>query len=501
MSLLPRLLQSKYAVPPLMLAAAFLLRGLSFVPYVIDTDEGLYMLQAQAWLHGQGWPLIAVWDMHPVGAPILIAGAMALFGETLGAVRLLGMLAVTASATGLYAIARQLRLPHVVGLGAGVLYLGMTNRFNGLATNTEILFAPFIVAALAVALAAAIAAIETARRPGFGTLAVVGLLVGIALTIKPVAMPEGCFAFLVLVLPAWRRGVIALGRVAVMAAAYALLCLAPTLLLAACYALIGSFDVFFDTVILAPFRYAGGRLPAADAAWLIAASALFLLWPFLAALVALGRARAFPRAVLFSATWLLFATAAIMLPGFYYNHYFIIWMPPLSLLASCGLWYLAGRLWPARAALALAVMLGIVATDSWADRTAVRMHSGTAMRFPDPVAAVAAALAANIEPGAVVLVANYHPLVYMLAGASVPSRYVFPAQLTGEFGDVGGIDMDSEVARILAARPAAIVVDRGWWLSIRPSVRTMLTRALEQHYELRAEVEEDRGPVEIWHLR
>src|SRR5690606_19270849 len=117
-------------------------------------------------------------------------------------------------------------------------------------------------------------------------------------------------AFAVLVLPAWRAGVLGTGRGAAMAGAYTLLCLAPTLLLAACYALIGAFDIFFDSVILAPLRYEGGRLPPAEAAWLIAASALFLLWPFLLALVAVAHAREFPRAVLFGAPWFLFATLA-----------------------------------------------------------------------------------------------------------------------------------------------------------------------------------------------
>jgi 4-amino-4-deoxy-L-arabinose transferase-like glycosyltransferase len=484
-----------------MLGAAFLLRSLSFVPYVIDTDEGLYMVQAQAWLRGEGWPLVAVWDMHPVGAPFLIAGAMAVFGQSLAAVRLLGMLAATATATGLYAMARLLRLPHIVALGAGVLYLGMTNRFNGLATNTEILFAPFIVAGLAVALRTALAVLDRAEPPGYGALAGVGVLVGIALTIKPVAMPEGCFAFAVMVLPAWSRRLISFPRVLAMAAAYALFCLSPTLVLGALYALIGAFDAFFDAVVVAPFRYADGRLPAVEAAWLIAASMLFLLWPFLCAALALAWRRSHPRAALFGTAWFAFATVAIMLPGYYYNHYFLIWMPPLSLLATVGLWQLAQRLWPARAAIALAAMLGIVAMDSWADRTAVRMHAGLAIRFPDPVGSVAEALASSIEPGATVLIANYHPLVYMLANAAPPSRYVFPAQLTGDFGEVAGIDMDAEVARILESRPAAIVVDRGWWLSMRPTVREMITRTLDEAYRLSAEVGEERGPVEIWGLR
>jgi hypothetical protein len=129
------------------------------------------------------------------------------------------------------------------------------------------------------------------------------------------------------------------------------------------------------------------------------------------------------------------------------------------------------------------------------------MHAGVSIRFPDPVGAVGRALAAAIEPRATVLVANYHPLVYLLADAGLPSRIVFPAQLTGEFGDVAGIDMDAEVARILAARPAAIVVDRGWWLNMRPLAREMITRALDSGYTLVAEVAEERGPVEIWGLR
>jgi 4-amino-4-deoxy-L-arabinose transferase-like glycosyltransferase len=496
-----RLIATPWAAPLLLFVAALLLRSLSFVPFVIDTDEGLYILQARAWLRGEGWPLVAVWDMHPVGAPMLIALAMALFGESVGAVRLLGMLAVTATATGLFRIARLLRMPDPAALGTGLLYLAMTNRFNGLATNTEILFAPFIVAALSMALAASLRALDEQKPPRWSDLAATGVLVGIALTIKPVAMPEGCFAFAVLVLPAWRNGVIGTWRVLRLAPAYALLCLSPTLVLAACYAAQGELEVFVNAVFLAPFRYAGGRLPAADAAWLIAASVLFLMWPFVLAGSAVLFAREAPRGVLFGVAWFGFATVAIMLPGFYYNHYFLIWMPPLALLATAGALAVTRRIFPARPALALALLLAVVGLDSWADRTAVRMHAGVSIRLPDPVGEVARALAAAAQPGATVLVANYHPLVYFLADMTVPSRIVFPAQLTGEFGDVAGIDMDAEVGRILASGPAAIVVDRGWWLSMRPSVRAMVTEALEAAYELNAEVTEERGPVEIWKRR
>ena len=56
-----------------MLLASFGFRAMALLQAVIDTDEGLYLVQAQAWLRGE-WPLIAVWDMHPVGGPAMIAG-------------------------------------------------------------------------------------------------------------------------------------------------------------------------------------------------------------------------------------------------------------------------------------------------------------------------------------------------------------------------------------------------------------------------------------------
>jgi hypothetical protein len=54
---------------------------------------------------------------------------------------------------------------------------------------------------------------------------------------------------------------------------------------------------------------------------------------------------------------------------------------------------------------------------------------------------------------------------------------------------------------VLAARPAAIVVDRGWWHAMRPPVAAMVTAALREDYALATTVEEERGPVEIWWRR
>jgi len=481
----------------LMLVVAVLARWLSFVPAVIDTDEGLYVVQARAWLAGN-WPLIAVWDMHPVGAPALVAVAMALFGQTVAAVRLLGLLSAAATGLAIYAMARRLGLPRAIALGAGALYIAMTIRFTGLATNTEILFGPYVVTALALAVGAAMDSIDLRRKPRWRTLFACGLLIGVALTIKPVTIPEGCLVFVVLMVPAWWLGLHGFGRILGMAAAYTVLCLLPTASLAAAYAWQGALDVFIDSVFVAPIRYADGRLPLPQAVWMMAAAAMYLFWPVAFALLGLLRPGPARRAVVLGAVWFLAATAGLMLPGMYYNHYFLLWLPPLALLAACGVWSLARFLAPQRWAAVFGVLLAVLATDSWADRAAVRVWEGVGIRFADPVRGVAAALRGTITPGQTVLIANYHPVVYVLADAGLPGRFVFPAQLTGHFGNVAGIDMDEEVARILAARPAAIVVDRGWMKELRPSVVAMLAETLERHYTLAATVPEERGPVEIF---
>jgi hypothetical protein len=107
-----------------------------------------------------------------------------------------------------------------------------------------------------------------------------------------------------------------------------------------------------------------------------------------------------------------------------------------------------------------------------------RLYDPAGLTRPDPVRAVAAALAAHVAPGDPVWVVNYPPVVHVLAGAGLSTRYVFPQHLTGAHAAVTGIDADAEVRRILDSRPAALVVYRGWWLQVRPALRPVIEAAL-----------------------
>ena len=493
---------SRLGLPLALFGAALLFRALAFVPAVIDTDEGLYILQAREWLSGT-WPLIGVWDMHPIGAPALIALAMLLPLDPVIAVRLLGAASVAATATALAALGRTLGLPAPVAAGAGLLSVALSVLFGGLATNTEILFAPFIVTALALAAREGVATLDRGEPPRAGPLVAVGLVAGIALTIKPVAFFEGCFAFAVAVGPAVLLREIAPARLLLLAGLYAAAAGAPTALIALAYLAQGALSVFVDVWFAAPFRYVGAAIALRDAAWMVVAALLFLAWPLVLAIAAvpLRRRVGSGRAVAFGIAWFAVATLAVAAPGMFFNHHFLVWLPPVALLAAAGAWAVAGLLAPHDRALVAGAMIALVAADAWVTDAAKRIETGPGFRRADPVRAVARSLSGTVPPGSTVWIVNYHPVVYVLADMAVPTRFAFPQHLAGWYSGVTGIDADAEIDRVLASRPAAIVVDRGWWSAIRPPIRGVVEAALARDYAFAARVLEANGPVEIYRLR
>ncbi|WP_207540263.1 ArnT family glycosyltransferase [Sabulicella rubraurantiaca] len=466
------------------------LRWASFLPSVIDWDESLYLLQAREWLRGN-WPLSGVWDMHPVGAPGMIALAFLVFGENLWAVRLLGALCVAATGYALIWLVRNLGGGRTMAYAAALLYAAHSMLLGGLASNTEILFAPMAVSALALAVAQG----EPWRR-----LLPMGALVGLALLVKPVATPEGCLAFALLVLPLlrarrWRE-------VTLMALAYAALCAAPTLLTGLVYALRGEFSDWFTSSLLAPLQYASGRMSAEQALWRSTLAGLEFRWLILLALPAfagLTVADEGPRRVArFGLLWLAVALVAVVGPGQFFGHYFLILLPPLSLLAALGLFLAARALASARARAAMLAVLALIATDLVARDLEPRLSRGFALGSPDTPRRMANLMNEELQEGDTIFVPNYQPVVYFLTEARLPTRFPFPVHLTGSFATLAGVDTDAEVKRILESRPRFIVLDRSEWFGMRVSAMAMLSEALEEGYELAASFVEERGTVELW---
>lgn len=488
--------------------AAVLFRLTSFIPAVVDTDEGLYMVQAREWLHG-GWPLVAAWDMHPIGAPLMFALAFLAFGVSVEAARLLGIICVAATACALYAAARGAGAARRIGFGAGVIYAAQSVLLSGLSTNTELLIAPFVAGAIAIGIRSAARAMdEVPVAPGWGAVTGMGLLIGMALLVKQVVVPEGCFAFALLVLPAWMRGVLPWRRLMAMAGLYAVLCATPFLLAGLAYLSQGWLHEYLDGSLLAPFRYSMDRIPWAEAARRIGAAALQLGFGFVVALVAAAawRPRTLPQPIALltgiAMLWFAVASAAIWGPGFFFAHYFLLWLPPLSLLAAIGAWWIA--LVVARRRRIRAAFVAIVAAlaiDAWLVEAQSRLERGPGLMHRDPVREVAAAVAQAAGPDGDAFIANYHPSVYVISGTRLATRFPFPAHLTGVFEKLSDTNTEAELDRVLAARPRVIVVDHGWLHTMRPAAAAKVLAAVEAGYDLFATIEEYRGPVRIYRAR
>jgi hypothetical protein len=520
------------------------LRWASFMPSVIDWDESLYILQAREWRRGV-WPLSGVWDMHPVGAPALIALAFALLGESVTTVRLLGAACVTATGYALVLLVRALGGSRAMGYGAALLYAGHTVVLGGLATNTEILFAPLVVGALVLAVwptPTGLTPIGPTPALLWPRLVGMGLLIGCALVIKPVATPEGCLAFALLAWPVLRAR--RFGLLAGMAGAYFVLCLMPTLLVAGAYAGRGEFDAWLDSTILAPFQYAADGVAAEVVLHRITVYLLEMRWLLLLpvpALLLLPRLDPdLRRLTRFGLLWLAVAVPAVAAPGYFFSHYFLILMPPLAVLSAAGAFAAArfvapgraevvapgraeveapgraevvapgraeveapGRAEveaPGRARLMALTLIGVIAAGPLAFDLRARLVPGFHMGMPDTPTRVSSAIRAEMRPGDVVFVVNSQPVIYFLTVSPLPTRFPFPAHLTGAFGRLAGQDMDAEVARIMATRPRFVVVDREYWFMMRPAAERLVSAALAADYTLAHSFPGDPGLVEVFRL-
>jgi 4-amino-4-deoxy-L-arabinose transferase-like glycosyltransferase len=500
--------------PLLLLLAGSLLRAASFRTSVIDPDEGLYLLQAREWLRG-GWPLVATWDMHPVGGPAMVAIALLAFGESIASVRLLGLLAVTATAWILYLTVRILGGPRAVGIAAGLLYIVHTAIRAGLSTNTELLFAPFTCAALAIG----VHALRAQSSLSWRSLTAMGLLVGWALTIKQVVVPLGCLAFALPMLPAYVRGTLPLRRAITMAAVFALLCATPTLAFALAYFLKGELAAFLNGSILAPIRYVGDPIALPAVALQISKACVGLFWLIVLALMAvvrIGAPRSFREeqmATNFALLWFLAGCVAVAGPLQFWGHYFLILVPPLSLLAATGAWRLARLGRPSIAAVILVCLVIATASDIWLDRFARLIKLGRLSECctlankdkPDVPRLVAGRIAAELAPGRPIFVFNYQPIVYFLSQAALPTRIAFPIDLVGT-QNFTGVDLDVELARVLVSKPHFIVMDRNSMFPVRPSAQALVDSELGANYNLVATFDDvdsrpSPGLIELWHRR
>ncbi len=308
----------------------------------LDCDEAAYAYMAHRWLAGDR--LYAdVFENKPPGTYLIFAAGIAIGGYQEAAIRLVSLPFVLGTLALLWWFAWRWFGPVSAVLAALVYALVSGDPFTASETSNLEVFMNFFLALSLVATACA------RGSRGSGWPAAAGLALGAAATVKQVVAPHALVVLALLALDARRavRG----DRLRVWgrrAAAFVAGCALPW---AACLALCAAQGVareFLDAV----FVY--GPALAADAAHASGAARLILLitgnegvgwWgkglaPLLAmdgVALASWAVRREHGALPLVVAWTMASFAEVLLPGMFWQHYYILVVPGLVLIASGGL--------------------------------------------------------------------------------------------------------------------------------------------------------------------
>ena len=440
----------------LLLAWCVALRAPTFVRSVVDWDESMYVLVAWQWLHGH-IPYSSVFDHKPVGIYAIFAAAFALLGEAMLSVRLVTALFVYSTAVGLYFLAGRLGLARSSAILAAFSYPVFSLGLQGLSSNTEIFFIAFNVWGLVLALAA----LAREGRARYGLALLAGMCFGASLQTKYLVAFEIAYFAACLAVAHFRHP----RRLAAFAAALGAGVALPNLAVLAYFAAHDALAQFYFANFEFNRRYAATGLAAERWEGFRHSTQDWIKWNWMtaavivAAMVAARRAPAERRPDRFLLGWLLVGFLEAWSPLKFFNHYFLVTIPPLCLLFAGRMGELLAhgrrRVFGALLAVALAFPLGRTIEKYYGPWLVEHVQRG------DPNENVASEIRRRIAPGDAIYVVNGQPILYFLTGARLPSPYVQPMNLIDEtFGRLLGIEQRAEVERILRQRPRAVVIRR-----------------------------------------
>ncbi|MXO58611.1 hypothetical protein GRI89_03525 [Altererythrobacter salegens] len=439
---------------------AFASRMVWFGDPVADTDEQLYSLIGAHILQGQ-LPFVDLWDRKPFGLFALFALAHAIGGPGPAAYQVLAAAFVALGGWLVYALARPLS-NKVTATGAGLLYPLLVYAYAAFSAQSEVFFIPQMLGMLVL----------LRDRPGDTRHAALAMLLGgLALQVKYTVAPQCLFLGCVALWPHRRD---ALPRLLARAAGYALLGLLPTLAVAALYAALGHFDEFFYANFVSIFerlpldtgRFDPRFLRACAPLALLAAGGVYAAW------------RLNPPArhdhYKLIAGWSMSVLVGIFMTSSVYIHYFAAFAPAAILLALPLLDVRSRARW---IPLALVLAAGTALLN-------IPLHSRDTREEREGVEQLAAMVAPHVGRSRDCLLMFDGPTaLYRMTGSCLPGRFVYPDHLNNALEEPAlGTSQASEVARILAARPGAIVTADSSVTAQSKASTALVEQAIAQDY-------------------
>lgn len=442
---------------------------LAFLHEPFERDEGQYATIAQEILRG-GVPYRDAIEIKPPGAFYLYALAIGLFGATTEAVRIFTALYAMLTGIAVYGVARR-----VAGERAGLcaaLVFGIFSTFpllQGSSSNTEV----FLVLPLTAAVFFFLKAADSDKR---SQLVWSGLCAGLALLIKPVALPV--VALLFLFIPFLRGTGARINGILLNMTAF----LVPILLCAIAtfgyFALRGGLDDLLYWTIVFPRSYSGAEISGPPLMRVLGVLSSALLLPALLAVPA-ALWLLWTRRDLASALILLLIPAvsvAIAMPGKYFPHYFITIIPFLAIPAGIGLARITrmGRVTATILLCLVFVTFGFAVQQNYKFYTIYPPETVSALKYgPTFVQSTVVAdyLRKRTKPEDYIFQWGFEPELYFLADRPSPSPYLVsivvkwsrdPIQATRMLAD----NLDRKKPRYVVMQPGWMRdkgVEAVWW--------------------------------------
>jgi 4-amino-4-deoxy-L-arabinose transferase-like glycosyltransferase len=429
-------------------------------------DEGFYMIAGAQLLKGQHL-YVDIWDYKPVGIFLIYAAIMLVSGNSVSAVVVASALAVLATTLLLAKIGGRVFGRPRAGLYAAILFPAYMLVTEGYGANAENFFIVFGALSMLLLGSHLSQPREMAQHRKVAFL--FGLIQGVALQIKFLTAPETAFLGLVfglVVLSERRRLLDGVQLFASFIAAFLL----PTLIVFAWFWRIGAIHEMVLANFISPAYYAKSAFGLADpigalkevmrAAYgqapLMLAAAISLVAVVVLAIVRLPARAAVPYWLLLA--WLLGAVFSSSYTGNFFDHYFIVLAPPLSLLAALGIDRIgsegSGRL------LRVGAVAALVAFPVFLDVWSLSKRLGQPIL--NPAWAIAAEVRRLVPGGTPIYVLNLTPEIYILSDTVPTGRFAFSWQISEERFVPFGIDVADEIRKTFAPKPVLIVAQRDY---------------------------------------
>lgn len=475
----------------LVLVSVTALRSPILLRSVIDWDESVYLLVASSVIEGS-LPYVEVWSHKQPFLFVLLTSSFLCPDPVVGS-RLVGCLCIAATAIFLAFMIRRLAGGWVFPALAASLYVLATLAPGGLATNSEILFAPFVAAAFAV-LAHTQSGEKHGGRRARTRFFSAGLLSGFAVQIKLVAAFEVLALGVSSVVAWWPRDdkiSRAVGRTMRRGWWFGLGLLIPLVTVVLAFWKAGRLEEYafanfgfnlaytnLDVNREVLIRAVVARQAAQGNLILFVVALVGGLWLLLRGWRMKEPATS---SILAGVAWLGAAGISVFAAAKFYDHHVIQIVPPAVYLATAAIATLSkGRIVVCRV-LAVFLAVGLIGTQVVHGRRAV----ARAVSTPDVSREVSRYVEDRIEPGEVIYVANGQPIIYLLAGAKPPTRYIQPAWIIRpEFRRRLGLDIDVFLDQVFAHRPTFVILEQDQpWLPDGRFVDRLVRDYLDGRYE------------------